>query len=219
MSLGVYKWLTRLNETVMTAQLYILSAPSGAGKTSMVREACSRLDDLVVSVSHTTRPKRPKDTDGVDYHFVEQETFHQMIADADFLEHAQVFDNFYGTSHKTVEATLASGKDVLLEIDWQGADQVRRLIPEACSIFIVPPSRETLEHRLRGRASDSEEVIERRIAEAVSDMQHFSNYDYLIINDDFERAVDELCAIVISKRVEVSRQTQQRSALLSSLLG
>ncbi len=203
----------------MTAQLYILSAPSGAGKTSLVREACLRLDDLVVSVSHTTRPMRPKDTDGTDYHFVDIETFHQMIADADFLEHAQVFDNFYGTSHKAIKELLASGKDVILEIDWQGADQVRRLIPEACSIFIVPPSRETLEHRLRGRASDSEEVIERRIAEAVSDMQHFSNYDYLIVNDDFEQATSELCAIVIAKRVEVSRQSQQRSALLSSLLG
>lgn len=219
MSLQVYNWLTRLSETTMAAQLYILSAPSGAGKTSMVREACSRLEDLVVSVSHTTRPMRPKDSDGVDYHFVDTATFQQMIADADFLEHAKVFDNFYGTSQKAVQSMLDSGKDVLLEIDWQGADQVRRLIPQACSIFIVPPSRETLEHRLRGRASDSEEVIERRIAEAVSDMQHFSNYDYLIINDDFEQAVTELCSIVIAKRVEVSRQTQQRSALMSSLLG
>lgn len=203
----------------MTAQLYILSAPSGAGKTSLVREACSRLNDLVVSVSHTTRPMRPKDSDGVDYHFVDVDTFHQMIANADFLEHAQVFDNYYGTSHKAIQQTLASGKDVLLEIDWQGADQVRRLIPEACSIYIVPPSREALEHRLRGRASDSDDVIEKRISEAVSDMQHFSNYDYLIINDDFEQATAELCAIVIAKRVEVSRQSQQRAELLSSLLG
>ncbi len=219
MSLSVYKWLTRLSETTMAAQLYILSAPSGAGKTSMVREACSRLENLVVSVSHTTRPMRPKDRDGVDYHFVENEAFHQMIADADFLEHAEVFGNYYGTSHKTVEATLNSGNDVLLEIDWQGADQVRRLIPEACSIFIMPPSREILEERLRGRASDSEEVIQRRIAEAVSDMQHFSNYDYLVINDDFDKAVEELCAIVIANRVKVSRQTEQRSDLLSALLG
>jgi len=198
----------------MTAQLYILSAPSGAGKTSMVREACSRVDNLVVSVSHTTRPKRPKDTDGVDYHFIDEATFHEMIAAAGFLEHARVFDNFYGTSHESVNATLEAGNDVFLEIDWQGADQVRRLIPEACSIFIVPPSRETLEHRLRGRASDSEDVIERRIADAV----YFSNYDYLIINDDFEQAVAELCAVVLSKRVEVNRQAEERSQLLSSLL-
>ena len=203
----------------MTAQLYILSAPSGAGKTSMVREACSRLDNLVISVSHTTRPKRPKDVNGVDYHFVDEAVFHQMIAAADFLEHAKVFDNYYGTSHKAVTATLNSGKDVLLEIDWQGADQVRRLIPEACSIFIVPPSRETLEHRLRGRASDSDDVIARRIADAVSDMQHYTNYDYLIINDDFEQAVSELCSIIVSKRVEVSRQSHTRSDLMSSLLG
>ena len=202
----------------MTAQLFILSAPSGAGKTSMVREACSRITDLVVSVSHTTRPMRPKDRDGVDYHFVEETAFHEMIAAAAFLEHAKVFDNYYGTSHESVKATLASGKDVFLEIDWQGADQVRRLIPEACSIFIVPPSRETLEHRLRGRASDSDEVIERRIADAVSDMKHFSNYDYLIINDDFEQPVAELCAVVLSKRVEVNRQAEERSQTISELL-
>ena len=202
----------------MTAQLFILSAPSGAGKTSMVREACSRITDLVVSVSHTTRPMRPKDRDGVDYHFVEETAFHEMIAAAAFLEHAKVFDNYYGTSHESVKATLASGKDVFLEIDWQGADQVRRLIPEACSIFIVPPSRETLEQRLRGRASDSDEVIERRIADAVSDMKHFSNYDYLIINDDFDQAVAELCAVVLSKRVEVNRQAEEHSQTISELL-
>ena len=202
----------------MTAQLFILSAPSGAGKTSMVREACSRLDELVVSVSHTTRPMRPKDRDGIDYHFVEESAFHEMIANTEFLEHAKVFDNYYGTSHQSVNATLATGKDVFLEIDWQGADQVRRLIPEACSIFIVPPSRETLEQRLRGRASDSEEVIKRRIADAVSDMKHFSNYDYLIINDEFEQAVAELCAVVLSKRVEVNRQVQERSQIIADLI-
>lgn len=202
----------------MTAQLFILSAPSGAGKTSMVRETCSRVDNLTVSVSHTTRPKRPKDTDGVDYHFVDEPAFHEMIAGAEFLEHAKVFDNYYGTSHKSVEDMLKTGTDVLLEIDWQGADQVRRLIPEACSIFIVPPTREALESRLRGRASDSDAVIERRIADAVSDMRHFSNYDYLIINDDFEQAVTELGAIVISKRLKVNRQAEERSDIISALI-
>jgi len=202
----------------MTAQLFILSAPSGAGKTSMVREACVRVDNLVVSVSHTTRGKRPKDRDGEDYHFVDEPTFHEMISQAAFLEHAQVFGNYYGTAQKSVEDLLMSGKDVLLEIDWQGADQVRRLMPEACGIFIVPPSREILESRLRGRASDSEEVIERRIADAVSDMRHFSNYDYLIINDDFEQAVSELCAVVISRRVAVNRQAEERSDTISALL-
>jgi len=202
----------------MAAQLFILSAPSGAGKTSMVREACTRVSNLVVSVSHTTRGKRPKDRDGVDYHFVDETAFHQMISEAAFLEHAQVFDNFYGTSQKSVEDLLADGKDVFLEIDWQGADQVRRQMPDACSIFIVPPSRETLESRLRGRASDTDEVIERRIADAVSDMRHFSNYDYLIINDDFELAVEELCSVVIAKRVEVNRQADERAEVISALL-
>lgn len=202
----------------MTAQLFILSAPSGAGKTSMVRKACERVDDLIVSVSHTTRGKRPKDRDGEDYHFVDEPTFHEMIARAEFLEHAKVFDNYYGTSQQSVEDLLKSGKDVLLEIDWQGADQVRRLMPDACSIFIVPPSRETLEKRLRDRASDSDAVIERRIADAVSDMRHFPNYDYLIINDNFEQAVDELCSVVISKRVEVNRQAEERSDVISALL-
>jgi len=184
----------------------------------MVRKACESVENLVVSVSHTTRPKRPKDKEGVDYHFVDEPNFHSMIADAEFLEHAKVFDNFYGTSHKRVDEQLCNGQDVLLEIDWQGADQVRRLMPEACSIFIVPPSRAILEQRLRDRASDSEQVIERRIADAVSDMRHFSNYDYLVINDDFDRAVEELCSIVIAKRLEVIRQADEKSDLISDLL-
>ncbi len=202
----------------MTAQLYVLSAPSGAGKTSLVKGACERLDQLVVSVSHTTRPKRPADVDGVDYHFVDEDTFHTMIGEGDFLEHARVFDNLYGTSQYLVEQTLALGTDVILEIDWQGADQVRRLMPDACGIFIVPPSKDILEQRLRGRASDSEEVIERRMRDAVEDMRHFSNYDYLIINQDFEHALDELCAVILSKRVETTRQSTENQPVLSALL-
>ena len=202
----------------MTAQLYVLSAPSGAGKTSLVQAARERLDRLVVSVSHTTRPKRPADVDGVDYHFVDEDTFHRMIGEGDFLEHARVFDNLYGTSQQLVEQTLALGTDVILEIDWQGADQVRRLMPDACGIFIVPPSREILEQRLRGRASDSDEVIRRRIGDAVEDMRHFSNYDYLIINQDFEHALDELCGVILSKRVETTRQSSENQALLTGLL-
>lgn len=202
----------------MAAQLFILSAPSGAGKTSLVRQACERMSHLTVSVSHTTRPMRPADRDGVDYHFVEVAEFEGMIAQGAFLEHARVFDNLYGTSQAEVERTLASGTDVLLEIDWQGADQVRRLMPEACSIFIVPPSREILQSRLRGRASDSDEVIERRLQEAVDDMKHFSNYDYLIINDDFDTALQQLCSVVMAKRVEVMRQSSENETLLSRLL-
>lgn len=202
----------------MPAQLFILSAPSGAGKTSLVKQACVRMSDLAVSVSHTTRPMRPADSDGVDYHFVDEAEFQHMIERGEFLEHARVFDNLYGTSQSEVEKTLEAGTDVLLEIDWQGADQVRRLLPQACSIFIIPPSREILQSRLRGRASDSDAVIERRLKEAVNDMKHFSNYEYLIVNDDFELAVEQLCAVVMAKRVEVLRQSDKHQVLLSKLL-
>ena len=203
----------------MAAQLFILSAPSGAGKTSLVKQALTRMGKLAVSVSHTTRPMRPADRDGEDYHFVDETIFQGMIERGEFLEHARVFGNLNGTSQLEVEKTLKSGIDVLLEIDWQGADQVRRLMPQACSIFIVPPSRETLQNRLRGRASDEEQVIERRLREAVDDMKHFSNYDYLIVNDDFEIAVEQLCAVVLAKRVEVLRQSDENQQLLSDLLG
>lgn len=202
----------------MTAQLFILSAPSGAGKTSLVRAVCERLDKLVVSISHTTRPARPSDKEGVDYHFVDEAQFHEMIGRGEFLEHAHVFDNLYGTSQVLVEQTLATGTDVILEIDWQGADQVRRLMPDACGVFIMPPSREVLEQRLRGRDSDSAEVIARRLSDAVDDMRHFSNYDYLIINDDFDQAVDELCGIVLAKRVTTLRQTDASQEIISRLL-
>lgn len=202
----------------MAAQLFVLSAPSGAGKTSLVKQACVRMSKLAVSISHTTRPKRPADRDGVDYHFVDEAEFQRMIERGEFLEHARVFGNLYGTSQAEVEKTLAAGTDVLLEIDWQGADQVRRLMPQACSIFIVPPSREILQSRLRGRASDSSAVIERRLQEAVADMKHFSNYEYLIVNDDFELALEQLCAVVMAKRVEVLRQSDEQQVLLSNLL-
>ena len=142
-----------------------------------------------------------------------------MIGRGDFLEHARVFDNLYGTSQSLVEETLAGGTDVILEIDWQGADQVRRLMPDACGIFIMPPSREILENRLRGRESDSAEVIARRMNDAVDDMRHFSNYDYLIINDDFQRAVDEFAGIVLAKRVETLRQSTASQQIISRLLG
>lgn len=202
----------------MTAQLFILSAPSGAGKTSLVRAACERLDKLLVSVSHTTRPMRPADSNGVDYHFVEEAEFHQMIGRGEFLEHARVFDNYYGTSQALVEQTLAGDTDVILEIDWQGADQVRRLMPDACGVFIMPPSREVLANRLRGRASDSADVIARRLNEAVDDMRHFANFDYVIINDNFERALDELCGVILAKRVETLRQSVVNEQIISRLL-
>ncbi len=202
----------------MTAQLFVLSAPSGAGKTSLVREAVKRLDKLAVSISHTTRPMRPADKDGIDYHFIEEPQFHEMLGRGEFLEHAQVFDHYYATSQAMVDETLKAGTDVILEIDWQGAEQVRRLKPEVCGVFIVPPTREILAERLRGRGSDSEEVVDRRLRDAVDDMRHFSNYDYLIINDSFEQAVDELCAVILSQRLLVSRQASENEALLSTML-
>jgi len=202
----------------MSAQLFILSAPSGAGKTSLVREACARLDNIAVSISHTTRPMRPADCEGIDYYFIAEDDFHERLARGEFLEHAQVFSNYYATSQRKVEEMLSAGTDVILEIDWQGAEQVRRLMPDARGVFIMPPSIEVLSQRLRDRASDSAEVIESRLREAVDDMRHFSVYDYLIINDDFETAVTELCAVVLSHRVAVVRQSNRHEAVLSKIL-
>lgn len=166
--------------------LYIVSAPSGAGKTSLVKALIESLANVRVSVSHTTRAMRPGETHGVNYHFVAHETFTEMLERSEFLEHAQVFDNLYGTSQRWLEQTLADGYDLILEIDWQGAQQVRRLMPAAKSIFILPPTQQALRQRLINRGQDSDETIERRMLEAVSEMSHYVEYDYLVINDDFE---------------------------------
>jgi len=169
--------------------LFIFSAPSGAGKTSLVKALLQAMDGIEVSVSHTTRPPRPGEVDGVDYHFVDVPTFEKMVAEGAFLEHARVFDNYYGTARSSVEARLQAGVDVILEIDWQGARLVREQF--------LPPSREALEVRLRGRGQDSDEVIARRMRDAVREMSHYAEFDYLVINDDFEVALGELRAIVI----------------------
>ena len=179
--------------------LFLVTAPSGAGKTSLVKALLKDHSNLRFSISYTTRPKRPNEEDGRDYHFVDKAEFQRMAAAGEFLEHARVFDNDYGTSQKTVEREMAAGRDVLLEIDWQGAAQVRKLMPEAVSIFILPPSREELERRLRSRATDDEAVIARRLRDAVGDMSHWSEFDYVVVNDDFQRAVDELAAIVTGR--------------------
>ena len=197
--------------------LFIISAPSGAGKTSLVNALLQRLDGVRVSVSHTTRPQRPGEVDGVNYHFVERAQFETMLEAGDFLESAEVFGNYYGTSQRWVEQTLAGGTDVILEIDWQGAQQVRRLLP-AVSIFILPPGREVLEQRLRGRGQDAPEVIARRLAEAVSEMSHYAEADYLIINDRFDTALDELAAVVSGERLRLPRQLQRHTALIEQLL-
>ncbi len=199
------------------AQMFIVSAPSGAGKTSLVRRAINELNDLTVAVSHTTRPQRPTEEEGVDYHFVSRETFESMIDSDQFLEYAEVFGNYYGTSMSSVNDDLADGQDVILEIDWQGAAQVRQKFSEVISIFILPPSRTTLIERLRGRGQDSDEVIERRTAEAVLEMRQYHHADYLIINDDFEEALTELKSVVISHRVLKSRQAHRHAGLITSL--
>lgn len=173
-------------------RLFVITAPSGAGKTSLVHALMEREPSLSFSVSYTTRPKRPSEVDGRDYFFVSRERFEQMIEAGDFLEHARVFDNFYGTSRQQVERSLASGQSLILEIDWQGAAQIRQAMPECVSIFILPPSRQELERRLRGRGTDSDEVIARRLSDAASDMEHWTEFDYVIVNDDFDRALAEL---------------------------
>ena len=198
--------------------LYTVSAPSGAGKTSLVKALVDSTADIQVSISHTTRSMRPGEQDGVNYHFVSRDVFLSMLETAEFLEHAQVFNNFYGTSKGWVDATLRSGVDVILEIDWQGAQQVRRLIPEAVSVFILPPSRETLHSRLTGRGQDSAEVIATRMAEAKNEIAHYVESDYLIVNEDFATALAEFKAIILAQRLRLERQAERHASLLSSLL-
>lgn len=201
-----------------TGTLYIISAPSGAGKTSLVKALLKATPDITVSVSHTTRKPRPGETDGVEYHFVDVDTFRLMVADGAFLEHAQVFDNFYGTSRSAALDLLKRGIDVILEIDWQGARQVRTMIPGAVSIFILPPSRQALDERLRGRGQDGEEVIARRMRDAISEMSHYAEFDYLVINDQFEQALLELQSIIAARRLRTAVQQANQRELLSSLL-
>ncbi|ATJ84721.1 guanylate kinase [Halomonas beimenensis] len=198
--------------------LFIVSAPSGAGKTSLVRELIESLDGIQVSVSHTTRPRREGEVDGVNYHFVDVAAFEEMIARGDFFEHARVFDNYYGTSRRAVEDLLAAGQDVILEIDWQGARQVREQLPEAVSIFILPPSRQELERRLSGRGTDEHAVIASRMREAVAEMSHHDEYDYLVINDDFTTALRELQSLVIARRLTRERMRERHAPLLAALL-
>ena len=203
----------------MTGILFIVSAPSGAGKTSLLRALLPTDHNLVLSVSHTTRPPRQGEVDGVDYYFVSVEEFMRLAGEGAFLEQAEVFGNYYGTSEAGVRAQLAGGQDVVLEIDWQGARQVRKTFPGAVSIFIVPPSIEALRERLSGRGQDDEAIIERRMAEARKELSHYPEYDYLMVNDRFEEALEDLGAIVRSERLRTPRNAQRHQEALRALLG
>lgn len=198
--------------------LFTVSAPSGAGKTSLVKQLVDTTDNIQVSISHTTRAIRPGEADGVNYHFVDTDQFLAMLETSDFLEHAKVFANYYGTSQAWVEETLAKGIDVILEIDWQGATQVRRLMPDAVSVFILPPSQKALEERLTGRGQDDESVIRARMAEAKSEISHYVEAQYLIINDDFDTALAEFKSIVSALRLTLGRQHACHEDLLRELL-
>jgi guanylate kinase len=197
-------------------RLYVVAAPSGAGKTSLVKALMEREARIQFSVSYTTRKPRANEIPGRDYHFVSTERFDAMAANGEFLEHAKVFDNCYGTGVRTVQEALANGEQLLLEIDWQGARQVRARLPEALSIFILPPSRLALEQRLKGRSTDSDEVIQRRLRDAANDLGHWHEFDYVVVNDKFDQALQDLQAIVEnrgahlkSKRPEVARFAAQ----------
>lgn len=201
---------------MMTGNLFIVTAASGAGKTSLLR-ALSAVDKQVKhSVSYTTRQPRSGEADGVDYHFVDKAQFMHMLRAGDFLESAEVYGERYGTSQTLVDTALQAGDDLVLEIDWQGAEQVRRLYPEAISIFILPPSLKALAARLNSRGQDSQEVIARRLAAAREEMSHVSEFDYVTINDDFQTALEDLCAIVRTQRLKRDRQLRQHQNLFKS---
>ena len=199
-------------------KLYIIAAPSGAGKTSLVKAMVKSTPHIQVSVSHTTRESRPGEQDGVNYHFTTVDDFKRMLGEGVFLEHAEVFGNYYGTSKTWVREQLDKGEDVILEIDWQGAQQIRRLMPDAVSIFILPPSKEVLHERLVGRGQDPEDVIERRMAQAVSEMSHYNEFDYIVINDEFDLALRDLQTIIRSRRLSLGWIKRYKEELINSLI-
>lgn len=198
--------------------LYIVSAPSGAGKTSLVAALKEQLQELLISISHTTRAKRPGEQDGVNYHFVSQEKFKALMSEDEFLESAEVFGNFYGTSKGWVNANLAEGKDIILEIDWQGAKQVRSKFPEVKTIFILPPSLAALKSRLESRGQDNSEIIAKRLSQAKNEISHYEDFDYLIINDDFKTALEELKAVFLANRLNIQLARARNETLIEQLL-
>jgi len=208
------------NSTMVHGTLYIVSAPSGAGKSSLIQALLKTqpLYDTQVSISHTTRPIRPGENHGEHYFFVSRAEFERMIQEGAFLEYANVFGNYYGTSRESIQQVLSTGVDVFLDIDWQGAQQIRTAMPQARSIFVLPPSREELDRRLRGRGQDSEDVIARRMAQAVAEMSHYAEYDYLIVNDEFNTALMDLQTIIRAERLRLGRQKLRHDALITKLL-
>ncbi len=202
----------------MSGLLFVVSAASGTGKTSLVKALLDRVTNLHVSVSHTTRGQRPGELDGIHYHFSTKEDFIALVEQGGFIEYAEVFGNYYGTAQATVKQQLAKGHDVLLEIDWQGADQVRKLFPESKQIFILPPSQFDLRQRLSNRGTDSVEVIERRLGCAVEDMQQYTNFDYVIINDDFNKALHDLECVIIANRLVIAQQAARHQELIEKLI-
>ena len=202
----------------MSGLLFVVSAASGTGKTSLVKALLDRVSNLHVSVSHTTRSQRPGELDGVHYHFTSKEPFLAQVEQGGFIEYAEVFGNYYGTSQAEVKEQLQQGHDVLLEIDWQGAEQVRRLFPESKQIFILPPTQYDLRQRLSNRGTDSVDVIEHRLSCAVEDMRHFANFDYVIINDDFNKAVHDLEAIITANRLVTLQQSARHQQLIANLI-
>lgn len=202
----------------MPGTLYIVAAPSGAGKTTLVKKTLACENEVRLSISYTTRAPRPGEVDGREYHFVDVDTFRGMIAAGDFLEWAEVHGNFYGTSKTWIEGRIGEGCDVLLEIDWQGAQQVRRLFPEAIGIFVLPPSLEELERRLTGRGTDSHETIARRLAAAQAEMRHVGEFDYAIINDSLEQALDDLRSILRASRLRLGVQRCRHAGLFTRLI-
>ncbi|MCF6435595.1 guanylate kinase [Pseudoalteromonas sp. MMG022] len=204
--------------TATRGNLFILSSPSGAGKSSLIKALLEKHQDIKMSVSHTTRAPRPGENDGEHYHFVSEADFNALILSKDFFEWAKVFDNYYGTSKAAVEEQLNQGIDVFLDIDWQGAQQVRKLVPEVKTIFILPPSQQELENRLNGRGQDSQEVIASRMAQAKSESSHYNEFDYVLVNDDFDTTLAQLEHIVMAARMELSAQQSRHAALIRDLL-
>jgi guanylate kinase len=214
----IEKIFYHIRKNIMSGLLFVVSAASGTGKTSLVKALLERVNNLHVSVSHTTRGQRPGELDGVHYHFSQKEDFLALVQEGGFIEYAEVFGNYYGTAQRTVKEQLAKGHDVLLEIDWQGAEQVRRLFPESKQIFILPPSQFDLRQRLSNRGTDSVEVIERRLSCAVEDMQQYVNFDFVIINDDFNKALHDLEAVIIASRLTLKQQAERHHELIQKLI-